>query len=1500
MTRSHNDRINIGNEDYGYSVRVGATLPVNAVNLAYVHTPEVSPKRNLQITDTTDKIIENRIRSTVASEKMVFPGGDFLLRELTRPFYSSSKNVILTDEFSIPVSGQESPMPLYYKAEARGLFDGKGSMVAYYLGGYIEKALTTIMDYSQIDQARIDAGGTLLYAGNKIRITRADGSAIPSEYKYKIQLVKQSGVGIPADSYRIIIYTNFRGDGKESFLLRYECYNLDSTHTSDFVEVLNSYPFFSEVSKPALDLLALDPKADGQWKAALNLKQYAISETADRKWEVYAPSQVLIADNVTRPAQQFRYKIKGNLQTKMNASNPGSVKVGLLYINESIPNAEDLTLVLKKIYGDSYKPPYLDFENPHPAVGMGKTSDKYWSIDLTMPADYLNDYDLIVLSGFGSMDMSLYNDALRTYLQNGGRIWIDNAGTGAEVLSLNNFLTNISFSTTEEIGGIKVYGISDSQLDQHDEYSLERRVAERLYNLQKIDMQVGYPNVNPKIEFGSGEDNTLWNTIIAYQSNEPSVITRKIYDDGTLVVSNCGIFRSLANRTSEDIKMVINMFLAIAEEKHITTPWIKDYVHHRDNLFTEEYKIGEMDLYLDDRSDIDNTQMVAKKMINKSIRDALIPYMPSSYYKAKGKFKVEVEADKQVAVKNSDFEVGKLGATNIAFAATTPDAIEGWSTKSVSGTTQSFTHVTSLSERGARAVTVSSTDLVKAYWYTSEISEALFGTYRASVWVKTSDVVGDGAKLAVHRKDGTLIAESIAVLGTRDWTKIEVTFGTVTATQVELRLGFTGDSSGQVWFDFTELVSVGSVYMTPENDGDLPLYAYSVRPNGDIFDLTTQGFTNADITVCDPEVQFYAIIRSFVYKWDNDRIRYIREYGNFSRTLVKVSRSGGTMSIGQLTALVPDLKAGAGWADKNKVFFELTVEPVDGDTSDFVNVAFFNTNTGRYYFSEFGEDIIGFTELYNINAVKYITVQAWTEYYTIRATKRRYAIKPLGDERIYLEYPATIDDREAWFLRVHNGSFIKDALNFHEYDDLKSLVEGRRYGVHKYILPEYDKQLFKPGQPYRRVRKEIVEYINDTTVKVQHSPLYIQIGKARGELMVTVGTGNKIFKATKGDWLKIPAPKVYMDTAGNGFFIDYPGEYDIDYINGVVSLDQDATGDLKIDYDYSNIEIFKRTYANSKIDSEQLQTVDKKIFYSSNARKNWLLYPAPVVYRIPYGQGKKEDFIAPVNTYRIDYETGQIIFFEDVNDRVYADYTYSVDRPVSIRDYDIHSGLIYLSSSINFKDELYCNYYYEENFVDYHGYYDKEIGHFMHLDLNPSEGHYVTIPMVRTDPTDIKPIMKFDNVPTAKLMNKEVYVYLLPYSDSFGNVNNYAIRHCFSKAEWDKISKTKLGTAVLLGIIQLREHTKVTDATVLDTRTRGGGLKVSIPKDIMKKKDPLTASYWDMGPWEGQAYYSNGVVIIELPRSILQSKGGQFSESDVENVVRKYIAYGIYFIIEYV
>jgi len=82
-------------------------------------------------------------------------------------------------------------------------------------------------------------------------------------------------------------------------------------------------------------------------------------------------------------------------------------------------------------------------------------------------------------------------------------------------------------------------------------------------------------------------------------------------------------------------------------------------------------------------------------------------------------------------------------------------------------------------------------------------------TYTASAWVKTEALSGDGAYLAVFRRDiggsDALITETSKILGTQDWARVSLNFTMpVGYDGVFLRLSASG-GWGSVWFDGVSL-----------------------------------------------------------------------------------------------------------------------------------------------------------------------------------------------------------------------------------------------------------------------------------------------------------------------------------------------------------------------------------------------------------------------------------------------------------------------------------------------------------------------------------------------------------------------------------------------------------------------------------------------------------------------------------------------------------------------
>jgi hypothetical protein len=260
--------------------------------------------------------------------------------------------------------------------------------------------------------------------------------------------------------------------------------------------------------------------------------------------------------------------------------------------------------------------------------------------------------------------------------------------------------------------------------------------------------------------------------------------------------------------------------------------------------------------------------------------------------------------------------------------------------------------------------------------------------------------------------------------------------------------------------------------------------------------------------------------------------------------------------------------------------------------------------------------------------------------------------------------------------------------------------------------------------------------------------------------------------------------------------------------------------------------------------------------------------------------------------YTVDYERGLIIFNDEQIDGLYVDYGYYTQTELVVEDYDIGNGIIYLRDAIDFQDDVYAQYSYEEKFYEYRGYYNAELKQFMYLDLNPSVGHYSTLPTTQISGGKERVVYKY--LPSSQLLNKELHIYIVPM-----DVGGPSIRHCFSALEWKKIQETN-PLCLLLGKVYVREHTDVNQTVVMDARKRGGGLSERISDQEIIKRVQHKQRYWDIGSWNGKAYYRNGTLIIRLPKKILQSQGGSFTEEQVETMLDKYVAFGTYMIVEYV
>lgn len=276
--------------------------------------------------------------------------------------------------------------------------------------------------------------------------------------------------------------------------------------------------------------------------------------------------------------------------------------------------------------------------------------------------------------------------------------------------------------------------------------------------------------------------------------------------------------------------------------------------------------------------------------------------------------------------------------------------------------------------------------------------------------------------------------------------------------------------------------------------------------------------------------------------------------------------------------------------------------------------------------------------------------------------------------------------------------------------------------------------------------------------------------------------------------------------------------------------------------------------------------------------------------------------------------------------------------------WDPVEGILTLSRTVDDRDVIQLNYRYREYLYVYEGFTD-DSGIYHDLDLNPSKGHYYD-----------------SGRPTSELLNIPIYLYLVPtaaykYKDAGGNfiqdrsiytadrwTNNFVrwektynpvsndtpifsdpcrARSTYGSAYFgsakfvddvsvETLSQTASGTglanqpcAIILAKLYVTANAQVENVQLLDTRSRGGGIPLSVDPNDIKLPGATRReanSYWDVSGWDGQPVPLGGVLLVEVPGGLLTGTGGypQFSQDEIEKIVRENVAAGIRVIVRYV
>jgi hypothetical protein len=209
-----------------------------------------------------------------------------------------------------------------------------------------------------------------------------------------------------------------------------------------------------------------------------------------------------------------------------------------------------------------------------------------------------------------------------------------------------------------------------------------------------------------------------------------------------------------------------------------------------------------------------------------------------------------------------------------------------------------------------------------------------------------------------------------------------------------------------------------------------------------------------------------------------------------------------------------------------------------------------------------------------------------------------------------------------------------------------------------------------------------------------------------------------------------------------------------------------------------------------------------------------------------------------------------------------------------ITDWDVYNGTVRVAQTLGVTDDVKINYNYREDYYEYQGFVGSG-------KLYPEEGPFNWFPL-EVNPTPMHNHGMYASGVTA-------HIFIGPSWD-LDNEIFFDEAPCYHNFTGDPSGNLDF----YLGSVSLAPNARASDADVTDTRTRGGGLIEDVDLDLVEEVQPESQFYWDIGYFDGKAFPSNGVLVIEVPKAL------QNREEEIREKVYRHLAYGEYAIIDFV
>lgn len=294
-----------------------------------------------------------------------------------------------------------------------------------------------------------------------------------------------------------------------------------------------------------------------------------------------------------------------------------------------------------------------------------------------------------------------------------------------------------------------------------------------------------------------------------------------------------------------------------------------------------------------------------------------------------------------------------------------------------------------------------------------------------------------------------------------------------------------------------------------------------------------------------------------------------------------------------------------------------------------------------------------------------------------------------------------------------------------------------------------------------------------------------------------------------------------------------------------------------------------------------------------------------------------------------------------------------------IEHIDSFTGIILLKTRLSFNDQITVDYWYETDTFDYHFFTTDFAGNNkVDMDMNPLNGHAGSASFSKTAYVYIKPFAmiaathsefaifngdvesslfpEYNQIPhviislpstihhpgldsyiTTPVGFKQVYTTYKPeifreprilvdpsnlYGGFYLDGRPAAVFGEGIIGGVEEINPFYDPTAVLLASVTTNVDVDPQNIKLVDTRSRGGGLKENIDLEEVRKIQPEIEHFWDttVSFWDGRAFMENGVFVLEIPKILLKENGGDYTEAQIQEIIQERAALGILPIVRFV